>query len=99
MPQQVRPEGADANPRAGDQLEILRDAPVVTEAALRISSFHPVQPIAGTKKSVFVEGLRSEIVSSPIAGRNARACNPHLHCAVDWHEFQLAAGRRQADAA
>src|SRR5262249_36469656 len=75
-----------------------RDASVVTEAGLLVSGFRPGQRIAGSEKSVFVEGIGREIVSSPIAWGYAWTLNPQLQfAAVQWYEFQGDAGRRQAD--
>src|SRR5258708_3762248 len=90
---------ADADPPAGAQFKVLREASVVTKAGLLISGFRPGERIAGSQKSVFVECIESEIVSSPIAWSYAWALNPHFQFAVHWREFQGDTGRRQADAA
>ena len=76
MLQNLRSKRADTDPRAGSQLEILRETSVVAEALLLVSRFGPVQRIAGSQKSVFVEGVEGEIGSLPIARRYARALNP-----------------------
>src|SRR3977135_1793832 len=99
MLQQMRPERANADPRAGGQLKILREASVVAETALLISGFRPVERVAGSQESVFVESIRSEIVSSPVTRRYAWALNSQLQFAVRWRKFQGDTGRRQADAA
>src|SRR3981081_2811860 len=99
MLQQMRPERANADPRAGGQLKILREASVVAETALLISGFRPVERVAGSQESVFVESIRSEIVSSPVTWSYAWALNSHFHFAVRWRELQRDTGRRQADAA
>jgi hypothetical protein len=59
MLQEMRPERADADPRAGGQFKVLREASVVTKAGLLISGFRPGQRIAGSQKSVFVECIDS----------------------------------------
>jgi hypothetical protein len=64
----MRSERTDADPCAGRQLEVLRDASVVAEAALPISGVRPPQGIAGSQKTVFVEGVGSEIVSPVWSG-------------------------------
>src|SRR5260370_16952732 len=99
MLQEMRPERADTDPRAGGQFKVLRDASVVTEAALLISVFRPVQRIAGSQKSLFVERIRSEIVSSPITRRYAWALNSQFQFAIRRRELQRDTGRWQADAA
>src|SRR3981189_20819 len=99
MLQEMRPERGDADPRAGGQFKVLREASVVTKAALLISGFRPVERIAGSQKSLFVERTGSEIVSPPIAWSYAWALNPQFQFAVRWREFQRDTGRRQADAA
>src|SRR5258707_7322306 len=99
MLQEMGPQPADADPRAGGQFKVLRDASVITEAALLISGFRPDQRIAGSQKSIVVECVGSQIVASPIAWRYAWALNPQLKFAVRWREFQRDTGRRQADAA
>src|SRR5467141_1774038 len=99
MLQEMRSKRADADPRAGGQFKVLREASVVTKAGLLISGFRPGQRIAGSEKSVFVECIGSEIVSSPIAWSYAWTLNPQLQFAVHWREFQGDTGRRQADAA
>src|SRR5258708_13258257 len=99
MLQEMRSERADADPRAGGQFKVLREASVGSEAALPISGFGPVQRIAGSQKSLFVECIGSEIVSSPITWSYAGALNSQLQFAVRWREFQRDTGRRQANAA
>src|ERR1700730_11709563 len=99
MLQKMRPERADADPRAGGQFKVLREESVVTETALLISGVCPVQRNAGSPESVCVECIRREIVSSPIAWSYAWTLNSQFQFAIRWREFQRDAGRRQADAA
>src|SRR5260370_41120973 len=99
MVQDMLPGRADTDPRAGGQFKVLRDASVVTEVALLISVFRPVQRIAGSQKSLFVERIRSEIVSSPITRRYAWALNSQFQFAIRRRELQRDTGRWQADAA
>jgi hypothetical protein len=78
MPQEMRSERTDADPCAGRQLEVLRDASIVAETTLPIFGFRPPQGVAGSQKAVFVEGVGSQIVSPPVAGGNAWALNPQF---------------------
>src|SRR5258708_10768115 len=99
MLQEMRSERAEADPRAGGEFKVFRDASVLTEAALTIAGFGPVRRIAGSQKSLFVECIGSKIVSSPITWSYAGALNSQLQFAVRWREFQRDTGRRQGNAA
>lgn len=68
MLQEMCPERADADPRAGGQLEVLGEAAAIAETGLPVAGVHPIECIPGSQESLFIEDVRGEIVATPIAG-------------------------------
>ena len=96
---EVRAQGADADPGAGGQLEILGHAPVENQALRRIGLIDEFRRVPKAVEAFLVESLLRLLRIAVIAGHNGRALDPDLQLGPVRHELQRHARQRQADEA
>ena len=86
-----------ADPGAGGQLEILRDAPIENESFAGILGSTNTQRIAQAIESFLIEHGARQFGLAPVAGSDAGTAQPGFHFLAGLHQLQLDARRGQAD--
>ena len=95
----LRAQRADRDEGAGRELEVLGDAAVEHEAALRVAPGRRLDGVAAAVEALVVERLGRLLGRAPVARRDVRPAVAHLELVAGRHELQLDAGRGQADVA
>src|SRR4030095_16533142 len=85
------------DPRAGSQLEVLRDPSVERYASCRIVRIDQVARITEEIETLLVEGGFASFRLAPISGHEIRAANREFHPSIARHHLERGARHRYTD--
>ena len=99
MIDELRAQRADADPGAGRELEVLRQAAVEQQPLAGIVGVDEFERVADLVEALLVEGLGGQRRPPPIAGRDVGSLQPCFELAFVGNELQFHAAHRQPDIA
>ena len=89
--------GADADPGAGRQLEILRQPPLEDESLRRVVRIGEAERVAKAVEAFLVERGLGQLRIAPVSRRDVGPAQASLMLAADRRQLQLDARRGHAD--